>query len=108
MKDIIEKYYETKEFPANLCTIPDAKEAGVINSETVFECVIADKDFPHLYRIERCTPYLAKDLYGPDLEHYLFGWASTTFNSWVDHFENNVHDDGEVVIAWRKVEKENL
>lgn len=104
MKDIIAQFYETKHFPSELCTIPDAREKGITNSEVVFECIVAFKDIPEFYRVQRCTPYLAKDLYGPDPEHLLFGWTSTHFvNHWIDHFENNVHDDDEVVIAWRKV-----
>lgn len=105
MKDIIAQFYETVNFPSGLCTIPDARENGVINSEVVFECVSAYKEDPCRYRVQRCTPYLAKDLYGPDPEHLLFGWTSThsAYNTWIDHFENNVHDDDEVVIAWRRV-----
>jgi len=104
--DLISNFYETVNFPKDVCKIKNPNEAGVFDSDVKFECVTFNKKYPGEHRILQCTPYAAKDNIKEN-ESYgkiLFGWASINFDSWIDHFENNIHDDDEVVIAWRRID----
>jgi len=108
MIDLIDKYFETKHFPEELCTIQNPREDDVMDSDVLFQVVLYNNTFPNSYRVALATPYIAKDTYNDNNGKEFFGWASSNGDYWFDHFENNVHDDSEVVIAWRKVEKEFL
>lgn len=99
--DLLCTQWETKEFPVDLCTVPYPEEEGVMEApaEVLFLCVLTDKRFGHRARIELVRPYTFKK---PD-GLILFGWASMDGAVTRGHFENGVHDDDEVVVAWKEV-----
>lgn len=108
MKDIIKKYFETKHFPEELCTIQNPREYDVMDSDVLFQVVLQNKNFPNSYKITLATPYVAKDTYDDNYGKEFYGWTSYNGDYLFNHFENNIHNDPEVVIAWRKVEENSI
>ncbi len=104
MKDIF-KGFETKKFPAELCTIQNEREPDVWDSSVPFVCVIVDERFESDCRVAIAKPYLAKDIGSDDM---LPGWVSIQFDDWTDHRNDPIHGDYMRVVAWKRLEDPNL
>lgn len=96
--------WETKRFPVELCTAK-AQEKGIQDSTVPFLCIVVDKRSSSHGGLHVLYPYTAKNL--PELIRageaaILFGWRDKDGN-YYDHFENNVHEDDAVVVAWHRL-----
>lgn len=89
------KTWEQKDFPADLCTIPNEREPEVLDSKETFLCLLEDPQFEKQAYLRVLMPYTCVD---PDTKEVLYGW--TDGRNVFDHFEKSIHGDREVVTAW--------
>jgi len=104
--DLLSDGFETETFPESECTLPNKREAGVMDGNAWYLCLWVDKRFSDEGGISVLKPYTSENLPECIAEgepKILFGWADKNGNT-RDHFEKNIHDDYEVVIAWKRLE----
>jgi len=105
LKHLNLKGFETKVFPAKLCTIPSPREEeeGVMESKKYFVCVVVDKRFDNQLRTILLRPYLWTE---PDekkshKEVQFFGWVDESGNVF-SHYRRAIHVyDHDHVVAWK-------
>ena len=100
LNDIFEGF-ERSLFPESECTIPNAREPEVTDSDSVYLCVIVDERFPYQFEVMFLHPYTAVDCMDGST---LYGWAQMGGMRFVDHCTRAIHDDHERVVAWKKVD----
>jgi len=93
---------EDGDFPRISCTVPNANEAGIVDSEESFLCVVVDGRFPSDARVKILFPYTAQNFPGESPE-ILYGWVDEHGNLY-DSAVRSINDDDEQVVAWKKVD----
>lgn len=93
--------FERTIFPESECTIPNAREPDVKDSDSVYLCVVVDDRFPHQFEVMFLHPYTAVDCEDGST---LYGWTRMDRNNYVDHCMRAIHCDHERVVAWKKVD----
>lgn len=104
--DLLAGGFETKVFPEGDCTVQNEREPEVLDSNAWFLCLTVDKDSSSYGRLSVLKPYTARNLPEAIEEgepSILFGWVDRDGNI-RDHFERNVHDDDELVVAWKRLD----
>jgi hypothetical protein len=101
--------FETSGFPVDQCVAQDKREPEILNSNTLYLCVVVDHVLSDRLEVRVLSPYVCKLEEGHmDFEHSnngnLFGWNTPNKDSYVDHFEHNIHDDDDVVVAWKRID----
>jgi hypothetical protein len=93
--------FERSGFPEALCTHQNSREPEVFDADQDFVCVLADSRFPSELRLKVLRPYVWR---GNDFEtgEFLTRWGWTDGDNVFDHWENNINDDYEFVVAWEK------
>lgn len=104
--DLLAGGFETGAFPEWECTIPNEWEPDVTDSNVWYLCLTVDNHFTNVGGISVLKPYTALNL--PECvdeggHPILYGWADKDGN-FFDHFEQNVHDDHLVVVAWKRLD----
>lgn len=97
--------WETKEFPAALCTLPNGREPTVRDSpaDELYLVFLVDKRFPCNGRLALARPYVCHG-YDDDNEAVVLpGWVDLSGNAF-DHYTGEIHGDDARVVAWRRVE----
>jgi hypothetical protein len=109
LKHLNLKGFETKVFPAKLCTTPSPrKEEGVLESKKFFVCVVVDKRFEDRLSVVLLRPYTWAESEEGALKSGLrpgqrfFGWVDGGGNA-VDHKDRDIHGDCDHVVAWKPV-----
>jgi len=92
--------FETKVFPESLCTLTNAREPEVKDCPQRFLCVLVDERFPEECHLQTLHPYTCPDIEDGSI---LYGW--TDGNNVYDHFERDIHQDHQRVVAWKLVEE---
>lgn len=90
--------WETKKFPREVCTEKDKVDPTIIDSKTLHVCLVVDKRFGGRAELVTAFPYLYSTA-----DECLFGWVASCSGRTFSHMENSVHDDDQIVIAWKKV-----
>lgn len=88
-------------FPEWECTIPNAREPEVKDSDSVYLCVVVDDRFPHQFEVMFLHPYTAVHCEDGST---LYGWMRMGRKGCVDHCTRPIHLDLERVVAWKKVD----
>lgn len=101
MLDIFQGF-ERAAFPESECTIPNAREPDVTDSDSVYLCVVVDDRFPHNANLEYLRPYTAVDYYNKSM--LLYGWACIDTDGYIDHCVHPIRGDHNRVVAWKKIE----
>lgn len=94
--------FETEAFPQGDCVEQNPREAEVMDSATMYLCVVVDSRFRSECRVVPLRPYTCSTEGGT----VLFGWVTLNGDQYVDHRERSIHDDHERVVAWKKIEVE--
>ena len=110
LKNLLSTFTPAKKenFPEKECVIPTG-EQGVYESSNWYWCALFLKDFPEDgIRFVRLKPYIWR---GSDFlsckEVTLYAWITGQRNEYFDNYENSIHDDDAVVIAFKKDENQN-
>lgn len=99
MLDIFQGFERTV-FPESECTIPNAREPEVKDSDSVYLCVVVDDRFSRI-ELMFLHPYTAVHCEDGTT---LYGWARISRDNYVDHCTRTIHCDNERVVAWKKVD----
>lgn len=112
LKHLNLKGFETKVFPAKLCTLPSSpgEEPGVLESKKLFVCLVADSRRDDGLRIMLLRPYLwtgdtgvfSSRKSGTRKVKTFYGWVDRRNNP-VDHKTRRIHNDYDHVVAWKPV-----
>jgi hypothetical protein len=107
--DLLAGPWETKEFPVDLCFIPNERDEQVSDAPTdvVFLCLIMDKTERSSGWLELMRPYThprpTKHTSG-DRWDVFYAWTTVESGGHVDHIENSGPSEyNTAVVAWRQV-----
>ena len=115
--DLLAGPWETKEFPVDLCFIPNERDnwVGDAPHDIVFLCLVVDRNERGSAWLELLRPYTSprprqKRPWNPndpdaydrcDVFHH---WTAVNGEGHVDHFENSGPSEfTQIVVAWRQV-----
>ena len=104
LTDIMPQFYETKEFPKELCTVQNKDDECVLDSTQKFECVLYSKKWNSI-EIKELFPYIWVN-HRPDevfTEAVYPGWVDKDTNVY-DHCELSLQGDPTVVVGWRIIQ----
>jgi hypothetical protein len=87
-------------FPESLCTKPNTKEPEVLESETVFLCLLVDSKCDDDAQLKVLRPYTWTGSIGKKPVQTLYGWVDSSGNIY-DHFERSIHNDDLSVVAFK-------
>ena len=95
--------WETKRFPAKLCTVRYEREPEVKVSKVFFMCIVVDKRFNTTLRVSLLKPYVWKGVVeDTGKEETLFGWVDADDNTTTHKDHAVIRSDYETVVAWKK------
>lgn len=97
--------FERYTFPEAECTEQDAREPEVFNASAIYLCVLVNDQWPQECQLRHLRPY--KVVVASEQRVY-YGWVSLSGQNTVDHIDHCIHFDRERVVAWKRVEADEL
>jgi hypothetical protein len=105
-------FFAFRKFPRHMCTEKCEREDDVINSDDdcYYLCIVIDDRFSSHGRLAIMKPYVAitpQEMVDTGDPTELYGWVDKDGN-FIDNYANPIHCDDEHVVAWTKLNSNEL